>query len=491
MISYLNSHAMAANCIMTIMILVGRLAGVHKNLLARAKVIHNNKQIEYALGFIAWFILYTLHWKIPKYNIYQLVGNENKGLVSKILENRLDEFRVAKQYYLLQSEDGVEEDVKESIKAFLEAQIQLSIKSTAFKTRRFNTRKAFNALQSLDGILKNEGLHPFLVSGTLLGVIRDNALIEGDNDLDIGIMSHETSSLDIFNFLVDRTEFRSVYNLGYLVQVTDRNGTVIDIFIHFREGSRVWHGTDIHKWINTDFHLKEIMFQSHTFFIPSNPHLYLDENYGDWQNPVLFWDYSFDTPNRDFFLNKKTVYYLAERIIDELSKKRPGRFPIQSAIQELNNRFDIDLTSHLGGKIKKCKRKAESEKVVITFGTFDLFHIGHLNILQRAASYGDRLVVGVSSDSMNYKKKKTRPVYCQEDRINIVSSVKHVDNVFYEESLDLKRDYIMDHGADILVMGNDWEGKFDSLSDICEVIYLSRTQNISTSETKYSIKNNL
>ena len=125
---------------------------------------------------------------------------------------------------------------------------------------------------------------------------------------------------------------------------------------------------------------------------------------------------------------------------------------------------------------------------VITFGTFDLLHIGHINILRRAKEHGDKLIVGVSSDDLNFSKKSKHPVYNQDCRMAIISSIRFVDGVFLEESLALKRKYIIDHKADILVMGSDWEGKFDDLGDICKVIYLPRTENVSTTEIKQYIK---
>ena len=121
-------------------------------------------------------------------------------------------------------------------------------------------------------------------------------------------------------------------------------------------------------------------------------------------------------------------------------------------------------------------------KKVITFGTFDVFHVGHINILERAAKYGDYLVVGVSSDKLNYSKKKRYPIYSQADRIKIIESLKFVDEVFLEESLELKLDYIRQHQASVLVMGDDWLGRFDWVKEACEVIYLPRTPSISTTE---------
>lgn len=121
-------------------------------------------------------------------------------------------------------------------------------------------------------------------------------------------------------------------------------------------------------------------------------------------------------------------------------------------------------------------------KRIITFGTFDVFHVGHVNILERASEFGDYLVVGVSSDELNLSKKGRYPVYSQNDRCKIIKSLKFVNDVFIEESLELKKEYIMQFQADVLVMGDDWTGRFDWVKDVCEVIYLPRTPSISTTE---------
>jgi choline-phosphate cytidylyltransferase len=120
------------------------------------------------------------------------------------------------------------------------------------------------------------------------------------------------------------------------------------------------------------------------------------------------------------------------------------------------------------------------ERTVITFGTFDVFHVGHLRMIERAAALGDRLVVGVSADELNLRKKGREPIFSEAERVEIVSALKCVSEVFVEESLELKREYVLRYGADVLVMGDDWEGKFDELQDVCEVVYLTRTPAVST-----------
>ena len=125
-----------------------------------------------------------------------------------------------------------------------------------------------------------------------------------------------------------------------------------------------------------------------------------------------------------------------------------------------------------------------------TAGVYDLFHIGHLNIINRALKLGDKLIVGISTDKLNFNKKQKYPVYKQEDRLEILKHVNGVEHVFYEESLEKKREYILKYKADILVMGDDWKGKFDDLNDICKVVYLPRTPDISSTQIKHFIKHN-
>lgn len=124
----------------------------------------------------------------------------------------------------------------------------------------------------------------------------------------------------------------------------------------------------------------------------------------------------------------------------------------------------------------------------MTFGTFDIFHVGHLRLLERAHALGDYLIVGVSSDGLNLSKKGREPVYPLHERMAILKGLRVVDETFEEESLEAKRGYIKKYQADVLVMGDDWAGRFDDLSDICKVVYLPRTPSISTSATIEKIK---
>lgn len=122
------------------------------------------------------------------------------------------------------------------------------------------------------------------------------------------------------------------------------------------------------------------------------------------------------------------------------------------------------------------------EKRIITFGTFDLFHLGHVRLLARAKNLGTHLTVGISTDAFSHQKKGRNPIYTQDERLEILMSCKPVDLCFFEESMEQKRDYILKYKADVLVMGDDWAGQFDIFSDVCQVAYLPRTTGVSTTE---------
>jgi len=127
---------------------------------------------------------------------------------------------------------------------------------------------------------------------------------------------------------------------------------------------------------------------------------------------------------------------------------------------------------------------------VITYGTYDLFHVGHLRLLQRAkalAGEGGKLIVGISTDRFNWEEKHKRSAIPYEQRAEIVAALKCVDEVIPEDDWDMKRD-IIEKKIDIFCMGSDWEGKFDSLKEVCKVVYFPRTEGISSTELKAEIK---
>jgi len=129
-------------------------------------------------------------------------------------------------------------------------------------------------------------------------------------------------------------------------------------------------------------------------------------------------------------------------------------------------------------------------KRVITYGTFDLLHYGHINLFKRAKSLGDYLIVAVSTDEFNLNEKHKKAYFTYEQRKALVESIRYVDLVIPETCWDQKLIDIHRYDVDIFVMGDDWTGKFDFLKDEgVEVIYLPRTPEISTTQIKNDLNN--
>lgn len=122
-------------------------------------------------------------------------------------------------------------------------------------------------------------------------------------------------------------------------------------------------------------------------------------------------------------------------------------------------------------------------KTILTYGTFDLLHYGHINLLRRAKELGDRLIVGLSSNEFNESKNK-KCYFNFGERKFLLEAIRYVDLVIEESSWEQKITDIKKYNVDIFVMGDDWQGKFDFLSDYCEVKYFGRTPEISTSQIK-------
>ena len=126
-------------------------------------------------------------------------------------------------------------------------------------------------------------------------------------------------------------------------------------------------------------------------------------------------------------------------------------------------------------------------KRVITYGTFDLIHYGHINLLERARRLGDYLIVGLSTNEFNAIKNK-KCYFSYEERKRLLEAIRYVDLVIPEEAWEQNASDIKLYQIDTFVIGDDWEGKFDELKSLCEVVYLNRTPEVSTTKIKSELK---
>ena len=125
---------------------------------------------------------------------------------------------------------------------------------------------------------------------------------------------------------------------------------------------------------------------------------------------------------------------------------------------------------------------------VITYGTFDLLHYGHINLLRRAKALGDYLIVALSTDDFNKNMKNKVCYFSYEQRKQLLEAIRYVDLVIPEENWEQKVFDVKEYHVDTFVIGDDWEGKFDFLKEYCEVVYLPRTPEISTTQIKQELK---
>ena len=127
-------------------------------------------------------------------------------------------------------------------------------------------------------------------------------------------------------------------------------------------------------------------------------------------------------------------------------------------------------------------------KKVITYGTYDLLHYGHINLLRRAKELGDYLIVALSTDEFNWNEKQKKCYFAYEQRKKLLEAIRYVDLVIPEENWAQKVSDVQEFRVDTFVMGDDWAGKFDFLKDYCDVVYLPRTPEISTTQIKQELK---
>jgi len=319
--------------------------------------------------------------------------------------------------------------------------------------QRFDKWIALKNLSDLDKILRSFKVPYWLQDGTLLGYVREKDFIGHDLDTDIGIMFSDFSPEVLA--AIKSNGFEIKHTFGYPQNSFEisllRFNIKTDIFFFYKQDAFLYHcAFKNNKRIDyryTPFNTKEITFLDHNFFVPVNEMEYVITKYGtNWKTPIKEWDWAYSPVN----------HYDTGYLVDpEEQKKIVEKWMTEkSAPKQIN---------------------------VITYGTFDTFHYGHIELLHRAKSFGNKLIVGLSTDSFNSEKNK-QSKFSYNHRKKWLESLKIVDQIIPETSWNQKMSDIKKYDVHVLIMGDDWVGKFDHLE--CRVIYLKRTPEISSTKIK-------
>ncbi|WP_322866812.1 adenylyltransferase/cytidyltransferase family protein [Aquicoccus sp. G2-2] len=303
----------------------------------------------------------------------------------------------------------------------------------------------------------------FVNSGTLLGVVREKGLIAHDDDVDLAVILNAGSAREAADEwlkackllhekgLMERAPRR---NLAVIKLVSD-SGVKVDLFPGWIEDKKIFVYPHTFGELAQSDVLPLAQSEVKDLPIPRNPEAMLAVNYGpDWRVPDAGFEFPWDRANRLFAAFRERLEELAP------------------------NLRKIDATS---------VPKPDKPRVVITYGTFDLFHVGHLRLLERLAAMGDKLIVACSTDEFNRAKGKATAIPF-EQRCEMLKGCRYVDQVIAERSWEQKVSDIAEYGVSLFAMGSDWEGKFDDLREHCDVLYLPRTENVSTTELKNLIQ---
>jgi len=294
--------------------------------------------------------------------------------------------------------------------------------------RMADTPWAHEILEEGAGILNSLGVTWWLEAGALLGIYREGKLLDHDDpDIDVTILepaNHDEIEKAFLN------EGYVLYAHGPHQTVMKKRSVLFDISFYVREEDKVVMFIEDAGTAIQDLHLfdplGEIEFMGHKYPVPNNIEEYLVKRYGDWKTP------------------KK--------------EKKPWTHPGETLVWH-----DV------------------ADRRILTYGTFDCMHFGHIRLLERAKDMGSYLVVGLSTDKFNAKKGK-ESVFNFRRRREDLEAIKYVDEIIEENTWKQKKEDIIKHNIDLLVMGDDWKGKFDDLG--VATVYLPRTPSISTTQIK-------
>lgn len=341
-----------------------------------------------------------------------------------------------------------------ALHSYVHARIKraIAIRKGKSKSRdiKFDRSRALDVLLLLKQKFAERNVRIFLSSGTLLGAVRENGFVANDYDIDVGAFASELSPEQCaeifrgteFNVVSVTKEFVVLYH--YPTQIS------IDVFFYFNESGLVHYGTVIHRWWHEPFELVPYSLQGHEFFIPANVEAHLTERYGNWKTPVLFYDLSYDGPDRTYSPTLEALLYLHARAEKAVSKS--WRFYADQPLAALKRDFGVDCTDLVPRAVNKSSLPlplnpafTKGKRVVLMIGAFLKFDIATLRTLESAAQQGDVLVVGLVPETLMVAPGPgpgAEPLPPVRRRLEVLRSLKSVANAVAFESVEAATDYI-------------------------------------------------
>ncbi len=324
------------------------LLSIPAELRMKLPVISDNEGFDKAMFIAIWYKLLSLKIsKLPNDELH-LVMRKYKlvSIFYPLCERYLDEKFNRNVFKLkIRLKPDLVENINEA-KTYYQKQISSLIdrkRKVKPKNHSFKKEDALEGLKKLNIYFKENELSLFLISGTFLGAVREKDFISNDYDVDLGFYDHEITTDELVSFLSKNPDFnvkRTGPN-GYIVVVKYKT-VYFDLFNHYKKNQKVWHSTQIHSWWNTPFDLSEYSLAGEKFLGPQNFNLYLEENYGNWREPSLYYHFSFDTPNRIYNQSASSLVYLATLVERGLpAKDSAKRFEVERALEELDKNFDL------------------------------------------------------------------------------------------------------------------------------------------------------